>query len=138
MPNEFTGMAQAEEAAEMRRAGRASGKGGQCRDHRLGARVVVYLKMWTRQVVVPGAAQPAPGIPAISKALAVVGSVAALGSVAGCGPQSSGGPAQTSTVTPVAMRDGTYTGDAVTTQRGDVQVQIDVSTGRITDIRVPV
>jgi len=51
-------------------------------------------------------------------------------------------PASEPSPTPAASphtggaKDGTYTGEAAPTRYGDVQVQIDVSSGRIDDIRV--
>lgn len=43
----------------------------------------------------------------------------------------------TTTTTTTGLADGTYTGDAVRTRYGNVQVQITVSGGAITDVQVP-
>ena len=45
---------------------------------------------------------------------------------------SSGSSSSTSTT--AAYRDGTYTGDTITTRYGDVQVKVTVSGGAITDV----
>lgn len=41
------------------------------------------------------------------------------------------------TTTTTGLADGTYTGDAVSTRYGNVQVQITISGGVITDVQVP-
>lgn len=43
----------------------------------------------------------------------------------------------TTTTTTTGLADGTYTGDAVRTRYGNVQVQITVSGGVVTDVQVP-
>ena len=77
------------------------------------------------------------------------GSAVALVGLTGCGtpvaaptpPATRSTPPATPSTPPatsVALRDGTYTGRVAQTPKGDVQVEIDVNSGRITDIRVPV
>lgn len=53
---------------------------------------------------------------------------------AGSGSSSSSGSGSTSTSTSSAYKDGTYTGQSISTRFGDMQVQITVSGGRITDV----
>ena len=53
--------------------------------------------------------------------------------LAGCGPF--GGTATLHISAP--LKNGQYTGQDVTTKYGDVQVQITVSNGRITDVQAP-
>jgi len=43
----------------------------------------------------------------------------------------------TTTTTTTGLADGTYTGDAVRTRYGNVQVQITISGGVVTDVQVP-
>ena len=73
-------------------------------------------------------------------ALAALGGVAAAGSLVGCGNPK--GPVATPSPTPPCpatnLHDGTFTGAAATTPRGPLQVEIEVTDGRISDIRVPV
>jgi len=71
-----------------------------------------------------------------------LGSVAIVGTLAGCQATPPAPPATTPaarptpTTPPPVLHDGTFTGDVVSTPRGDVQVQITVTSGRIDDIEV--
>ena len=73
-------------------------------------------------------------------ALAALGTVTATGTLSGCADPND--PMVTPWYTPScpapALRDGTFTGAVVTTARGDLRVEIEVTAGRISDIRVPV
>lgn len=52
-------------------------------------------------------------------------------------PSASPSPSTSTAQTTSGLADGTYTGDAVRTRYGNVQVQITVSGGAITDVQVP-
>jgi uncharacterized protein with FMN-binding domain len=50
------------------------------------------------------------------------------------GQPATGGSSSTAATTSTATNDGTYTGDSVSTRFGDVQVQVTVSGGALTDV----
>ncbi|GAA2959154.1 FMN-binding protein [Microbacterium schleiferi] len=52
-------------------------------------------------------------------------------------PSASPSPSTSTAQTTSGLADGTYTGEAVRTRYGNVQVQITVSGGAITDVQVP-
>ncbi|GAA2580550.1 FMN-binding protein [Microbacterium binotii] len=94
---------------------------------------------WGEQITAADATAGSTGLTgqSSSSGSTATGSGSASGSSSATGSDSASGSGSASSATATRLADGTYTGDAVSTRYGNVQVSVTVAGGVITSVDVP-